>query len=168
MLLLFLCSSAQLIGVHHQSLYWPTTIADVADLYPFLEELKGLSSSYNITSNTTSASMFPTISAAVQEYVGPFFDSLNLYGASNQLASRLVPQSYIDPSNASSITAVAEAIWNGLQILNEPLRAETEGLFGPASVFMLGDMPAATSKLVNLTGANPGLYKAGWHVVYAT
>ncbi|KAF8555560.1 FAD-binding domain-containing protein [Imleria badia] len=149
------------------SLYWPTSTANLSDLYPFFEELKSLSSNYTVISNATSASKFPTISAAIEQNVGPFFDQLNLYGTSNQLASRLVPQSFIDPSNPSSITAVAQAIWNGLQIVNEPLGSNVEGLFGTVPALILGDMPAATSKLVNNTGANPGLYAAGWHVVYA-
>lgn len=111
--------------------------------------------------------MFPTISAAIEQNVGPFFDRLNLYGASNQLASRLIPQSYIDPSNPSSITSVAQAIWNGMQIVNEPLGSDVGGLFGTVPTLILGGMPVATSKLVNNTGANPGLYAAGWHVAYA-
>lgn len=111
--------------------------------------------------------MFPTIGAAIEQDIGPLFDALNLYGASNQLASRLVPKSYIDPSNPPSITAVAEAIWDGLQIVNGPLRSNTTGLLGTVPVFILGDMPGATSKSINKTGANPGLYAAGWHVVYA-
>lgn len=127
----------------------------------------GLSSNYTVTSNTTSAEMFPTISAAIEQNIGPVFDALNLYGASNQLASRLVPQSYIDPSNPSSITAVSEAIWSGLQIVNAPLQSEATGLLGAVPALILGDMPAATSTLANETGANPGLYAAGWHVVYA-
>ncbi|KAG8219079.1 hypothetical protein J3R82DRAFT_4838 [Butyriboletus roseoflavus] len=149
------------------SLYWPATTANLSDLYSFFEELKSLSSNYTVTSNTTSASMFPTVSAANEQGIGPVFDALNLYGASNQLASRLVPQSYIDPSNPSSITAVSEAIWNGLQIVNGPLESNATGLFGTVPVLILGNMPAATSTLVNETGANPGLYSAAWHVVYA-
>lgn len=111
--------------------------------------------------------MFPTVSAAIEQNLGPFFDALNLYGASSQLASRLVPQSYIDPSDPSSITAVAEAIWSGLQIISRPHQSNATGLLGTGAVFLLGDMPVATSKLVNKTGANPGLYAAAWHVVYS-
>ena len=118
-----------------------------------------------MTSNTTS--IFPTISAAIEQDVGPLFDKLNLYGASNQLSSRLVPKSYIDPSNPSSITAVSEAIWNGLEIVNEPLGSKVDGLFGNVPALLLGSLPPATSTMVNNTGANPGMYAAGWHVVYA-
>lgn len=111
--------------------------------------------------------MFPTISAAVEENVGPLFDKLNFYGASYQLSSRLVLQSYIDPSNQSSIIAVARAIWQGLQILNEPLGSNEEGLFGNVPVFILGAVPGGKSALVNSTGANPALYESSWHVIYA-
>ncbi|KAN0096945.1 hypothetical protein V8E55_001391 [Tylopilus felleus] len=149
------------------SLYWPNSHAHVSALFPFFEELKSLSSHYTVVSNTTSASMFPTISAAVEENVGPLFDKLNFYGASYQLSSRLVLQSYIDPSNQSSIIAVARAIWQGLQILNEPLGSNEEGLFGNVPVFILGAVPGGKSALVNSTGANPALYESSWHVIYA-
>lgn len=110
--------------------------------------------------------MFPSISVANAQSIGPLFEAHNLYGASDQLASRLVPQSHLDPSNPSSITAVAEAIWKGLQIINEPLQSNETGLLGTVPVVILGGLPAATSKLVNSTGANPGLYAASWHIIY--
>ncbi|KAH0840341.1 hypothetical protein J3R83DRAFT_1358 [Lanmaoa asiatica] len=71
--------------------------------------------------------MFPTISAAIEKDIGPFLDALNIYGALNQLASRLIFRSYIDPSSPSPITAVAEAIWNRLQIVNGPLGSNKTG-----------------------------------------
>ncbi|KAG6373898.1 hypothetical protein JVT61DRAFT_6051 [Boletus reticuloceps] len=144
---------------------WPTSSADQSDLYPFFEELEGRSSNYTVSSNVTSR--FPTISAAVLQGLGPLFDKLDLYGASNQLASRLIPKSSVDPSNPSSITAVAEAIWNGLQSVNQPLALGGGILSGSVPVLIFGPLPAATSQSVNSTGANPGLYAAAWHVVYA-
>ncbi|KAF8432968.1 hypothetical protein L210DRAFT_3412981 [Boletus edulis BED1] len=135
---------------------WPTSSADLCDLYPFFEELEGRSSNYTVMSNVTLT--FPSISAAVLQGIGPLFEQLDLYGSSNQLASRLIPKSSIDPSNPSSITAVAEGIWNGLQIVD---------LLGNAPVIIFGHLPGATSQSVNNTGANPGLYAAAWHVVYA-
>lgn len=153
--------------LQHQLNFWPTSAADVSDLYPFFEELKSLSPNYTIISNTTSASMFPTISAAVGKFLGPLYEPSIQYGASYQLSSRLIPQSCIDPSNHSSIAAVSQAIWKGLQIVNEPLGSNGDGLFGSVPVVMLGYMPAATAKLVNNTGANPGMYSAAWHVMYS-
>ncbi|KAF8434533.1 hypothetical protein L210DRAFT_3649035 [Boletus edulis BED1] len=146
------------------SFYLPDSTADLSELYPFFEELKDRSSSYRVTSNTTLT--FPTISAAILQHFGPYIDKSTPYGASNQQSSRLVPKSSIDPSNSSSITAVSEAIWKGLQIVNQPL-GSGGGLFGHVPVIILGSFPAATSHLVNTTGANPGLYTAAWLVFYA-
>lgn len=111
--------------------------------------------------------MFPTVSAAVEQNIGPFFNSFNLYGASNQLASRLVPKSAINPSTPASIAAVATAIWEGLQIINKPLAQDVQGLFGTVPAFILGDLPRGDADAVNATGANPGLYAGAWNVVYA-
>ena len=147
---------------HRQSLYWPVTTAHLSDLYPFFEELKSPSSNYTLTSNKTSPSMFSAVSAAVEQNIAPFFETINHYGTSYQLSSRLVPQSYIDPCNTTSITIVAEAIWSGLQILNKPLSGNTEGLFGPAEVLIIGYMHYATTALETTTGANPALYTAAW------
>jgi hypothetical protein len=109
--------------------------------------------------------MFASVTAAETENIGPFFDSVNLYGASNQLSSRLIPQTSL--STPTSIQKVAEAIWTGSQILNEPLLSGPSGTFGAVPPFLLGNMPAATRQKANETGANPGLYEAAWHVVYA-
>jgi len=100
------------------------------------------------------------------ESIGPFFDNLNLYGASNQLSSRLIP--YTSLTTSTSIRGVAEAIWAGAQILNSPLQSGAPGTFGIVPPFLLGNMPAATRDKANQTGANPGLYEAAWHVIYAT
>lgn len=110
-------------------------------------------------------STFPSVTAAESENIGPFFDSLNFYGSSNQLSSRLVPYSSLIAS--TSVQEVAEAIWAGTQILNAPLESGAPGTFGVVPPFLLGNMPAATRQKVNETGANPGLYEAAWHVVFA-
>ncbi|KAG2339377.1 FAD-binding domain-containing protein [Suillus weaverae] len=145
--------------------YLPTTASHISTLYPFFSELLTLSSNYSVASNTTSATMFASVTAAETENIGPFFDSVNLYGASNQLSSRLIPQASL--STSTSIQEVAEAIWAGSQILNEPLKSGPPGTFGVVPPFLLGNMPAATRQKANETGANPGLYEAAWHVVYA-
>ncbi|KAG6373896.1 hypothetical protein JVT61DRAFT_6049 [Boletus reticuloceps] len=150
-------------GEYLLSFYWLDSTANLSELYPFFEELKDRSSSYTVTSNTTLT--FPTISAAILQHLGPSIDKTTPYGASYQQNSRLVPKSSIDPSNPSSITAVSEAIWKGLQIVNQPL-GSGGGLFGNVPVIVVGSFPAATSHLVNTTGANPGLYTAAWHVFY--
>ncbi|KAG1721265.1 uncharacterized protein EDB91DRAFT_1064471 [Suillus paluster] len=144
--------------------YLPTTTSHMSTLYPFFSELLTLSSNYTVASNTTSATMFASVTTAETEYIGPFFDSFNFYGASDQLSSRLVPQASLTTS--ASIQEVAEAIWAGGQILNEPLQSGPPGTFGAAPPFLLGNMPAATRQKVNETGANPGLYEAAWHVVF--
>jgi hypothetical protein len=54
------------ITLHYESLYLPTSTAALSDLYVFFEELKSLSSNYTVISNMASASMFPTISAAIK------------------------------------------------------------------------------------------------------
>lgn len=145
--------------------YLPTTTSHISTLYPIFSELLTLSSNYSVVSNTTSATMFASVTAAETENIGPFFDSVNLYGASNQLSSRLIPQTSL--STPTSIQKVAEAIWTGSQILNEPLLSGPSGTFGAVPPFLLGNMPAATRQKANETGANPGLYEAAWHVVYA-
>lgn len=140
----------------------------MSDLFPFFDELKGLSSDFTVVSNTTSASMFPSIGAAIEQNVGPIFEEGARYGAYNQVASRLIPQSHLDPANPSSIKAVAQAIWKGLEMVNAPLHANASGLLGNVPVVILGGLPAATlSKLVNNTGANPALYSASWHVIFS-
>ncbi|OJA12133.1 hypothetical protein AZE42_09037 [Rhizopogon vesiculosus] len=144
--------------------YWPTTTSQISSLDPFFSELLTLSYNYSIASNTTST--FPSVSAAQIESIGPFFDSLNFYGASNQLSSRLVPQASLTTS--TSVQEVAEAIWAGTQILNAPLQSGAPGTFGVAPPFLLGNMPAATRQKANETGANPGLYEAAWHVLFGT
>lgn len=145
--------------------YFPTTTSHISTLYPLFSELLTLSSNYSIALNTTSATMFASVTAAETENIGPFFDSVNLYGASNQLSSRLIPQSRL--STSTSIQDVAEAIWAGSQILSEPLLSGPAGTFGAVPPFLLGNMPAATRQKANETGANPGLYEAAWHVVFA-
>ncbi|KAJ8595775.1 FAD-binding domain-containing protein [Rhizopogon salebrosus TDB-379] len=144
--------------------YWPTTTSQISTLYPFFSELLALSSNYSIVSNTTST--FPSVTAAEVGNIGPFFDNLNLYGASNQLSSRLVPHTSLTTS--ASIQTVAEAIWAGAQILNAPLQSGVPGTLGAVPPFLLGNMPYATRQKANETGANPGLYEASWHIVFAT
>ncbi|KIJ66529.1 hypothetical protein HYDPIDRAFT_26869 [Hydnomerulius pinastri MD-312] len=148
--------------------YWPTPSTSLSSLYPFFTDLIALAGNYTVASNTTAEAMFPSVSAAQQENIGPFFDSTSFYGASTELASRLVPQSMLSPSNPESISRVAEAIWEGLQIVGAPLKDVPAGTFTPdIAVFILGDMPAATREKANQTGANPGLYEASWHIAYA-
>jgi hypothetical protein len=147
-----------------QNFYWPTTTSQISTLYPFFSELLALSSNYSIVSNTTST--FPSVTAAEVGNIGPFFDNLNLYGASNQLSSRLVPHTSLTTS--ASIQTVAEAIWAGAQILNAPLQSGVPGTLGAVPPFLLGNMPYATRQKANETGANPGLYEASWHIVFAT
>ncbi|KAF9226960.1 FAD-binding domain-containing protein [Gyrodon lividus] len=151
------------------SLYWPTPSTPLSILYPFFDNLNALSGNYTVASNNTASPMFPTVTAAEQENIGPFFDSTSFYGASTELASRLVPQPYLDPSKPDSITRVAEAIWEGLQTINVVLKEQPEGALSTESAaFILGDMPAVTRNKSMATGANPGLYEASWHVTFAS
>jgi hypothetical protein len=98
-------------------------------------------------------------------YVSPAVDNASFYGGSTELASRFVPQSMLE--DPQSIQRVAEAIWEGLQIATAPLKDRPAGVFDPqVGAILFGDMAAATKERVNETGANPGFYDAGWHVVY--
>ncbi|KIJ10985.1 hypothetical protein PAXINDRAFT_119222 [Paxillus involutus ATCC 200175] len=151
------------------SLYWPTPSTPLSILYPFFDDLIASSGNYTVASNNTASPMFPTVTAAEQENIGPFFDSTSFYGASTQLASRLIPQPYLDPSNPDSITKIAEAIWEGLQTVNDVLKENPAGALSTESAaFILGDMPAVTRNKSMKTGANPGLYEASWHVTFAS
>jgi hypothetical protein len=76
----------------------PTSTAALSDLYVFFEELKSLSSNYTVISNMASASMFPHDQRRHQNRTSAA--TLNLYGA--------------------------EAIWNGLQIVNKPFGSNRE------------------------------------------
>lgn len=66
--------------------------------------------------------MFPSVTTAELEntQAGPFFDSTNSYGGSSELASRCVPQLMLGDSQPNR--RVAEAIWEGYQILSAPLK----------------------------------------------
>ncbi|KAF9225235.1 hypothetical protein BS17DRAFT_807574 [Gyrodon lividus] len=146
--------------------YWPSHSASLSILYPFYTDLFALSGNYTITSNTTAEAMFPSVNVAEQESIGPLTDA-SFFGASTELSSRLVPQSVLSPSNPQSIANVAEAIWNGFQIVSAPLRDIPAGTFTPQiGVIIVGNMPAATKDKADETGANPGLYEASWHVLY--
>ena len=92
--------------------------------------------------------------------MGPATDAGSFYGSSTQLASRFVPQSMLE--STESIQSVAEAIWQGLEIVTAPAGGNLPGF-----ATLLGGMPAATKHHVNDTGANPGFYNAAWHVAYS-
>lgn len=106
--------------------------------------------------------MYPSVTAAVVENIGPASDAGSFYGASMQLASRFVSQSMLE--STESIQSVAEAIWKGLEIITSPVGG-TGSL--PAFGAILGGMSAATKRRANETGANPGFYDAAWHVAYS-
>ncbi|KAH7887250.1 hypothetical protein F5I97DRAFT_2007649 [Phlebopus sp. FC_14] len=151
------------------SLYWPTPSAPLSILYPFFDDINALSDNYTVVSNNTANAMYSTVTVAEQEEIGPFFDSTSFYGASTELASRFVPQSYLSPSRPESIAKVAEAIWDGLQTIDAVLKDSPAGaLTTETAVFILGDMPAATRNRSMATGSNPGLYEASWHVTFAS
>ncbi|KAF9225239.1 hypothetical protein BS17DRAFT_815845, partial [Gyrodon lividus] len=146
---------------------WPSHSASLSILYPFYTDLFALSGNYTITSNTTAEAMFPSVNVAEQESIGPFSDATSFFGASTEASSRLVPKQMLSPSNPQSIAKVAEAIWDGLQIVSVPLKDNPAGTFTPEiSVIIMGNMPAATKDKADETGANPGLYEASWHVLY--
>ncbi|CCM05592.1 uncharacterized protein FIBRA_07820 [Fibroporia radiculosa] len=146
--------------------YWPSSLASVSMFYPIFEDILAQSSSYNVTSNTTSQTMFSSVTQAEIMEIGPFFDAVNIYGMANRLASRLIP--YYNMTTSEGQTAVAEAIWAGAEIINGPLTEGLAGTFGQVPPLIIGDMPAATRNQSNSTASNPGLYDAVWHVVYAT
>lgn len=109
--------------------------------------------------------MFPSVTAAALENIGPFYDTTNSYGGSSNLASRFVSQSMLESSQ--SIQSVAEAIWEGYQIVSAPLKNAPAGtITSQTAVFLFGDMPASSKDQVNATGANPGFFDAAWHVIY--
>ncbi|KAF8554875.1 FAD-binding domain-containing protein [Imleria badia] len=146
--------------------WWPADKASVSLLYPFFEELLGLSNDYTVASNKTEESMFPSVTTAEQENIGPFYDSTNSYGGSIHVASRFVSQSMLESSQ--SIQNVAEAIWEGYQIVSAPSKFAPAGIITPqTAVFLFGDMPASSKDQVNTTGANPGFFDAAWHVIFS-
>ncbi|KIJ69685.1 hypothetical protein HYDPIDRAFT_78799 [Hydnomerulius pinastri MD-312] len=151
------------------SFYWPTPSAPLSIFYPFFEDLNALSGNYTVASNETASPMWPSVTAAEQQNIGPFFDSTSFYGATTELASRLVPQPYLEPSKPESIAKVAEAIWEGLQTINAVLKDGPAGtLTTETAAFILGDMPAGTRDRSMATGANPALYEASWHITFAS
>ena len=143
---------------------WPVKKASKSQLYPLFDEIRALSGNYTVLSNVTHE--YSTLTAAIVEVVSPSADTFSFYGGSTELASRFVPQSMLE--DPKSIQSVAGAIWAGLQIGTAPLKDRPAGVFNPqVGATLFGDMPAATQERVNETGANPGLYDAAWHVVYA-
>ncbi|KAF9226959.1 FAD-binding domain-containing protein [Gyrodon lividus] len=147
------------------SLYWPTPLAPVSILFPFFTELLSLSSNYTILSNNTAAAMFPSVANAEIFNIAPFMDSLNMYGASNQIASRLIPHTHL--SSAESAATVAEAIWAGVRIMDDAQQPGDAGLLGSIPI-IFADMPARTRNMVNASAANPGIYDATWHVMFVS
>ncbi|KIJ10986.1 hypothetical protein PAXINDRAFT_171977 [Paxillus involutus ATCC 200175] len=147
------------------SLYWPTPLAPVSILFPFFTELLSLSSNYTVVYNNTAAAMFPSVANAEIVNIAPFMDSVNMYGASNEIASRLIP--YTSLSSAESSATVAEAIWAGVQIMANGQQTGEPGVLGNLPI-IFADMPAKTRQMVNASGANPGIYDATWHVIYAS
>lgn len=97
-------------------------------LDPFVQLQRG--------ANTTSATMFVCVTATGTKNIRPFFDSANLYGVSDQLSSRLIPEASL--STSTSIQGVAETIWAGTFQSGPP------DTFGAVPPFLLGNMPAAT------------------------
>lgn len=145
-------------------LYWPaSTSLDV--LYPFYDEVAALSGTYTVAANQTSETPFSSVSSAMLEQIGPFFDMISAYGSQNRFASRLVPHTMFD--DAQSIDAVSRAMWAGHDLLNQPLQSGPAAALSESPVAILGDMPYATRSAVNETGANPALYAATWHVMYS-
>ncbi|KAF8142138.1 hypothetical protein EV363DRAFT_1249340 [Boletus edulis] len=150
-------------GGYSLSFIWPVAKASISQLYPLFDELRALSSNYTIISNVTHD--YPTLTAAIEQNVSPSADAVSFYGGSTELASRFVPRSMLE--DAQSIRIVAEAIWEGLQIVTAPLQDHPGGVFEKqVGAILFGDMPAATKERVNETGANPGFYDAAWHVLY--
>ncbi|EGO02333.1 hypothetical protein SERLA73DRAFT_159274 [Serpula lacrymans var. lacrymans S7.3] len=148
------------------SFYWPTAAAPLSILFPFFEDVISRNSSYTVVSNTTSAAMFSSVTEAETQSIGPFYDELNFYGANVRMSSRLVPQTMLTTSE--NIENIAQAIWQGMEILNQPFGSSPPGVLGSTTpVMIVGDMPAATRTRANETGANPGLYEASWHIIYA-
>ena len=136
----------------------------MSPLYPLFDEIRAQSSSYIVASNVTE--YYPTLTAVTVDKLSPSVDAISFYGASTELASRLVPQSMLEDSQ--SIQTIAEAIWEGLQITTAPLQDHPPGVFAlQGGVALSGNMPTATKDRVNETGANPGLYNAAWHVIYS-
>ncbi|GBE81597.1 Uncharacterized FAD-linked [Sparassis crispa] len=150
---------------YYLNLYWPSDSAPLSMLYPFFEAVLS-NSTYTIDSNTTADAAFSSFTAAVIQSIDPLFDAFNIYGTNSHMASRLVPYTYL--SSSSSSGQVAQAIWEGHQVLNGPLTGGAAGTPGEVPVVILGDMPAATRGQSDATGANPGLYEATWHTVYAS
>ncbi|KAH7887251.1 hypothetical protein F5I97DRAFT_806781 [Phlebopus sp. FC_14] len=157
----FIPSEAQYV----LSLYWPTPLAPISILFPFFNEVLSLSSKYTVVSNTTATAMFPSIATAERLSIGPFLESINLYGASSQIASRFVPFTHL--SSAKAVAKVAEAIWAGVQIMDAAQTIGEQGVLGTVPI-IFADMPAATRQKVNETAANPGLYDATWHVIFVS
>ncbi|KIJ69682.1 hypothetical protein HYDPIDRAFT_142171 [Hydnomerulius pinastri MD-312] len=148
-------------------LSWPSHTASLSILFPFFEELRSLSGNFTVTSNTTAAPMFSSISEAELMLLGPEAESISPYGASIQMSSRLIPQSSL--SSPESAMKVAEEIWAGVQRINAVLDKYPEGTFGPASPLILGSTPGESmGPMVNETGANPALYQAAWHVSFGS
>ncbi|KIJ69686.1 hypothetical protein HYDPIDRAFT_104282 [Hydnomerulius pinastri MD-312] len=147
------------------SLYWPTPFAPVSILFPFFTELLSLSANYTVVSNNTAAAMFPSVANAEIVNIAPFLESINQYGASSQIASRLVPYTHL--SSAESSARVAEALWAGVQIMDAAQQTGERGVLGTVPI-IFADMPARTRQKVNESAANPGLYDATWHVIYVS
>ena len=146
-----------------QNFIWPVEKASISQLYPLFDEIHALSNDFTVLSNVTQE--YSTVTAAIIENVGPSADAVSFYGGSMESASRFVPQSMLE--DPESIQHVAEAIWDGLQIVTAPLKDRPAGVFDPQlGAILFGSMPAATKARVNETGANPGFYDAAWHVVY--
>jgi hypothetical protein len=146
-----------------QGFMWPVEKASMSQLYPLFDEIRAFSNNYTVLSNVTHE--YPTLNAAMVGLMGPAIDDARFYGGSTERASRFVPQSMLE--DPQSIQHVAEAIWEGLQIATAPLKDRPAGVFdSQAGAIVIGNTAAATKERVNETGANPGLYDAGWHVVY--
>ncbi|KAN0091547.1 hypothetical protein V8E55_005113 [Tylopilus felleus] len=158
-------SAAVLVrGGYALGFFWPVGKASIVQLYPLFDEIRALSSNYTVVLNVTGH--YPTLTAAMFEYVGPVADNIGFYGASTELASRFVPQLMLE--DPQSTQTIAEAVWEGLQIATDPLQDHIAGVLGiKAYVILLGDVAAATKDRVNETGANPGFYDAAWLVIYS-
>ena len=147
-----------------QGFIWPADKASVSLLYPLFEEIRTLSNNYTVLSNVTN--LYPSVTAAIVDDIGPIADAGSFYGASTQLASRFVPRSMLESSE--SIQKFAEAIWKGVEIGTALVEDHLTGALNrPITVNLFGTVPAATRQQVNETGANPGSYAAAWHVVYS-
>ncbi|KAG6374632.1 hypothetical protein JVT61DRAFT_3996 [Boletus reticuloceps] len=141
-------------GGYSLSFIWPVAKASISQLYPLFDELRALSSNYTIISNVTHD--YPTLTAAIEQNVSPSADAVSFYGGSTELASRFVPRSMLE--DAQSIQIVAEAIWEGLQIVMAPLKDHPAGVFEKqVGAILFGDMPAATKATRQRDRREPGI-----------